>query len=130
MNAGNKWTHTYKDLYVYENGKKITYTVVEDNVVNYTPTIEKLDDGKTITITNVYTPKKTSVTIEKIWDDADNQDGERPERITVGLYYKAEDADAAGDHVTKSNKDNITVVLDENTGWSATISDLDENHEY
>ncbi|MFR6580668.1 MAG: Cna B-type domain-containing protein [Ruminococcus sp.] len=76
--AGN-WTYTFKDLPKYANGQEITYTVAEEEVTDYTTTY----DGSNIT--NSYTPGKTSATVTKIWNDAENQDGKRPESITVSL---------------------------------------------
>ena len=37
------------------------------------------------TLTNTHTPELTSITGTKTWKDADNQDGKRPESITVNL---------------------------------------------
>lgn len=51
------------------NGSAITYAVTEDSVDNYTVTINGYD------ITNNYTPGKTSLTVTKVWDDSDDQDG-------------------------------------------------------
>ncbi|MCW6653666.1 Cna B-type domain-containing protein [Aerococcaceae bacterium NML210727] len=58
----------------------ITYTVKEINVPeDYTAIVEGTN------ITNRYTPETTSFTVVKRWEDADNQDGIRPERVTVAL---------------------------------------------
>ena len=38
----------------------------------YTATV----DG--FTITNTHTPEKTAVSVQKVWNDADDQDGMRP----------------------------------------------------
>lgn len=104
--AGN-WTYTFKDLPKYENGEEITYTVSEDTVADYTTTY----DGSNIT--NSYTPGKTSATVTKIWNDAENQDGKRPESITVSLL-------ADGKETGK------TVTLSVENNWKQTISDLPE----
>ena len=104
--AGN-WTYTFKDLPKYENGEEITYTVSEDTVADYTTTY----DGSNIT--NSYTPGKTSATVIKIWNDAENQDGKRPESITVSLL-------ADGKETGK------TVTLSVENNWKQTIFDLPE----
>ena len=104
--AGN-WTYTFKDLPKYANGEEITYTVSEDTVADYTATY----DGSNIT--NSYTPGKTSATVTKIWNDAENQDGKRPESITVSLL-------ADGKETGK------TVTLSIENNWKQTISDLPE----
>ena len=104
---GETWSHTFSNLPVYKNGQKIIYTVTEDTVANYTATI----DGTTIT--NTYKPGKTSLTVTKKWDDAENQDGLRPKTIKVQLY-------ADGQKLGKE------VELSEDNKWSYTFSDLDE----
>jgi len=104
---GETWSHTFTNLPVYKNGQKIIYTVTEDTVANYTATI----DGTTIT--NTYKPGKTSLTVTKKWDDAENQDGLRPKTIKVQLY-------ADGQKLDKK------VELSEDNKWSYTFSDLDE----
>ena len=104
--AGN-WTYTFKDLPKYANGQEITYTVAEEEVTDYTTTY----DGSNIT--NSYTPGKTSATVTKIWNDAENQDGKRPESITVSLL-------ADGKETGK------TVTLSVENSWKQTISDLPE----
>ena len=43
------------------------------------------EEANKTTITNTYTPGKTSVSVEKIWDDNDNQDGKRPDSIQLQL---------------------------------------------
>ena len=104
---GETWSHTFTNLPVYKNGQKIIYTVTEDTVANYTATI----DGTTIT--NTYKPGKTSLTVTKKWDDAENQDGLRPKTIKVQLY-------ADGQELGK------VVELSEDNKWTYTFSDLDE----
>ena len=104
---GNEWTHTFTDLPVYKDGQKVVYTVTEDKVDNYTTKI----DGTTIT--NSYKPGKTSLTVTKNWEDANNQDGLRPKKIKVQLY--------AGDE-----KVGQAVELSADNKWTHTFSDLDE----
>lgn len=104
---GETWSYTFTNLPVYKKGQKIIYTVTEDTVANYTTTI----DGTTIT--NTYKPGKTSLTVTKKWDDAENQDGLRPKTIKVKLY-------ADGQKLGKE------VELSEDNKWSYTFSDLDE----
>lgn len=104
---GNEWTHTFTDLPVYKDGQKVVYTVTEDKVDNYTTKI----DGTTIT--NSYKPGKTSLTVTKNWEDANNQDGLRPKTIKVQLY--------AGDE-----KVGQAVELSADNKWTHTFSDLDE----
>lgn len=104
---GDEWTHTFTDLPVYKDGQKVVYTVTEDKVDNYTSKI----DGTTIT--NSYKPGKTSLTVTKNWEDANNQDGLRPKAIKVQLY--------AGDE-----KVGQAVELSADNKWTHTFSNLDE----
>ena len=105
---GNEWTHTFTDLPVYKDGQKVVYTVTEDKVDNYTTKI----DGTTIT--NSYKPGKTSLTVTKNWEDANNQDGLRPKSIQVQLYANDE---KVGD----------PVELSADNKWTHTFSNLPEN---
>ena len=43
------WTYTFKDLYAYHNGEKITYTMEEKPILGYNTTI----DGYIITNTHI-----------------------------------------------------------------------------
>ena len=101
------WKYSFTDLDKYKDGKPIKYTVTEDVVAEYTPEITGYN------IKNSYTPKKTTVTVTKNWDDANNQDGVRPDSIKVQLYG---DDKKVGDEVE----------LKKNTGWTYTWKDLPE----
>ena len=86
----------WSPLPVYEAGKQITYSVEETLPTGseYTksgddttlPAVK--DDSGKVEITNSYTPETTKVTATKTWDDAENQDGKRPESITLTLNGK------------------------------------------
>lgn len=85
LNADNEWSYTWKDLDEKSQGKAITYTVKELSKVNgYATSIDNSNIGNLI-ITNEYTPETTEVNGTKVWDDKDNQDGKRPESVTVNL---------------------------------------------
>ncbi|MCY7192073.1 Cna B-type domain-containing protein [Streptococcus gallolyticus] len=99
VTADTNWTYTFSNLAKYANGSAITYTVTEDSVDNYTTTINGYD------ITNSYTPGKTSLTVIKVWDDSDDQDGLRPNSIDVQLYANGK---KSGDVVTLTAADNWT----------------------
>ena len=96
--SGN-WTYSFDQLPKYADGKEIAYTVTEDAVDNYTTKV----DG--FTITNSYTPGKTSISVTKVWDDANNQDGLRPGSVKVQLYA---DGKASGTEVTLTADGNWT----------------------
>jgi len=112
LNEGNDWSYTFFDLYKLQNGEEIVYTVgeaYEDVPAGYTPVVTG-DEETGYTITNSHTPEVTEVTVTKKWEDADDQDGIRPEKITVEIY--------AGEKFVK------TVELSADKNWSATVENL------
>lgn len=83
-------SYTWRNLPKKYLGQEITYTVVELTDLSefgYTPTY----DQDTLTITNTYKRKTTERTVTKIWDDNNNQDGARPDKIKVTITGKAGD---------------------------------------
>ncbi|MGN0801659.1 MAG: Cna B-type domain-containing protein, partial [Candidatus Faecivicinus sp.] len=107
-NGTDEWSYSFADMPKYEAGKEIQYSVAEERVTGYSTKYEGND------IINSYTPGKTSVTVTKVWDDAKNQDGKRPESIVVNLL-----ADGV-------KKDSAEVVADENDVWKYTFENLPE----
>ena len=107
VTADNDWKYSFKDLPVYKDGQKLTYTVSEETVKDYTTEY----DGTNII--NSYTPGKTSASVVKVWNDANNQDGKRPESITVSLLADGRDT-------------GTTVTLNAENNWTQTVTDLDE----
>lgn len=104
---GDEWAYRFDNLPKYQDGQEIIYTVTEDSVTDYTTEISAFD------ITNTHAPGKTSVTVSKVWDDANNQDGKRP--ATISLQLTA-DGKALGE----------VVILSEDNNWTYTWSDLDQ----
>ncbi|EIQ7097467.1 Cna B-type domain-containing protein, partial [Enterococcus faecalis] len=74
------WAYEFKDLPKFKDGQEIVYTVTENTVKDYTTKIEGYN------ITNTYNPGKISGTVTKRWEDANNQDGLRPDSIKIQLY--------------------------------------------
>lgn len=112
VTAENNWSFTFDKLAKFENGKEITYTVVEDQVDGYEKPVVAMTDAKTATITNKHVPAVKEVEGKKVWKDADNQDGLRPESITVNLL--------ADGQVIKS----VDVKADKEGNWSFSFKDL------
>ena len=79
VTESTNWTYEFTNLPKYEAGKEISYTIKEDTVANYKTTISGYN------ITNTHTPETTKVSGTKTWNDADDQDGIRPEKITINL---------------------------------------------
>ena len=112
LNAENNWTGSFTDLDAYDAGQAILYTVNEVAVNGYQSAIN--GDAETgFAITNTHIPETIRVCGSKTWDDADNQDGKRPEAITIRLY-------ANGAEVMKK-----TVTDADNWTWS--FDDLPKN---
>ncbi|MFG6127901.1 collagen adhesin Cna, partial [Staphylococcus aureus] len=75
-----------------KNGKTIKYLVKEVNAQGEDTTPEgytKKENG--LVVTNTEKPiETTSISGEKVWDDKDNQDGKRPEKVSVNLLANGE----------------------------------------
>ncbi len=99
------WSYTFDDLPKYENGKEISYHISEEAVKDYSTSYNGND------IVNTYTPEQTQITVTKIWDDEDDQDGKRPESIEVQLY--------AG-----RSRQGEAVTLSESNQWTYTWKEL------
>jgi len=120
LNASNGWTVLFKDLPMVKNGKVINYTVSEDPIDKYEAEIINIttDDFSIIvanntynfTVNNTHVPEVTSINVTKVWDDADNQDGIRPENVTVILVV--------------NGADNVSVVLNESNNWKGNFTNL------
>lgn len=109
LNESNNWTKEWNNLPKYENGKEITYTVEETVPNGY----EAKYSDDTFIITNKYTPGTVSKSVNKEWIDNDNQDGIRPDEVTVQLYANG---------VAYGN----AVKLNKNNAWTYTWSGLPE----
>ena len=102
--AGN-WLYQFDNLDLVDDaGNLIAYTVSEEPVAGYEATVEGTN------ITNSRTPEVTEVAVKKIWDDADNKDGLRPEKITVRLL--ADGQEVAVKEITATDN------------WQASFTDL------
>ena len=111
IDARSDWKHVFSNLPKYDEDKQeITYRVVEVTVPEYDTEYEISDNG--VEIYNHHTPEKVSVEGSKTWDDADNQDGKRPESITVRLF-------ADGTEVTSK-------IVTANDNWSWSFTGLDK----
>ena len=63
--------------------------ILKEKVKGYTTHVDNNDMGNLI-VTNKYTPETTSINGEKVWDDKDNQDGKRPEKVSINLLANGE----------------------------------------
>jgi len=110
VSASDNWSYVFEDLAKYDAGSIIDYKISENNVADYSTTIDNYN------ITNTHTPDMLTITGKKVWDDAENQDGKRPESITVILNktVKGETTE-----VTRT-----TVIEDNEGNWTCTFTDL------
>jgi LPXTG-motif cell wall-anchored protein len=96
VTAKDNWQYSFGNLPKYENGKAIVYTIQEDKVPGYATTTNGFD------ITNTHTTETTSISGKKTWADNHNQDGQRPDQITVHLLGNGKEVGKA----TVTAKDN------------------------
>lgn len=97
LSEENEWTGLFEDLEAYDDdGNLIIYSLREaESPEGYEaaePEETRNEDGVLtgITITNSHEPEKISFTIEKYWEDADDQDKLRPDSIVVTVYENGE----------------------------------------
>lgn len=93
------------------DGKEITYTWEEEAVEGYTSS--QVTEGTVTTITNMHEPEKVSLKLVKEWNDNDNQDGIRPDSITV--YLTADSFAPPQGYMLGAEND-----------WTVTVNDLDK----
>lgn len=108
VNAQSDWKYEFTDLDEFKAGQKIAYSITEDAVEGYSTTYNKFN------LINTHDINKLSVSVRKVWNDGNNQDGIRPESVTVRLYQN----DIATDK---------TLTLSEENGWQGSFVDLFKN---
>ena len=106
VTAEDGWKYEFNNLDKFKAGQEIKYTVEEAAVAGYETTY----DGNNIV--NTHQVAKTSVSGQKTWSDHDNQDGVRPDEITVNLLADGKKVDSK----TVTAKD----------GWKYEFNDLDK----
>ncbi|HEL0567383.1 TPA: Cna B-type domain-containing protein [Streptococcus equi subsp. zooepidemicus] len=100
------WKWKFDNLDKYEKGKEINYTITEEKVEGYSSEVQGYN------VKNIYIPSKTSIQVTKSWVDNNNQDGKRPESITIKLFANG-----------KEIKD---LTLTKENNWEGSFADLDE----
>lgn len=121
LNAANQWQARVSGLPTTDaNGNQYTYTVVEDAVSGYKGTVEgsssKDANGNvsyTYTLKNSHAPSVVNLSVSKVWDDAGNQDGVRPEQVSVDVLR------SEGSSTTKTIV--ATLKLSAENNWTATL---------
>ena len=108
VTADDGWTWTFADMPKYKAGQEIVYTLEEDDITGSTPKVADMD------VTNTHEPAKTQVDVTLKWDDKDDQDGIRPDEVTVKLLADGEDTGK-------------TLTLPEDGSLTGSFADLDVN---
>ena len=112
VNANSNWTKKWSGLAEYKAGKKVVYTV-EAPGIRSEYTVEITGDAATgFTVTATHVPAKAEVKASVVWDDAENQDGIRPEAVEAEIY--------AGD---VSNSKKVRLTADNN--WTASFGEME-----
>ena len=130
-NAAQGWKYSFKGVpKTDDKGKAYSYSVKETPVNGYTSAV----DG--YTITNTHKTKTINICGKKVWDDANNQDGKRPQSVTInllanGVKVKSATATAATQwgyifkdlpEFAKGQKISYTVTENAVAGYTATVS--------
>ena len=97
----------FTDLDEYKDGQKIVYTVEEVSVDGYDSVITG-NSSAGFVITNSHTPAEIDLSGSKTWNDSDNQDGKRPDSITIRLYANGEQVEV------------MTVTAEDGWKWNFT----------
>ena len=121
LNAANQWQASVKGLPTTDaNGNQYMYTVVEDAVSGYKGTVEGSSNtdangnvSYAFTLKNSHAPSVVNLSVTKVWDDAGNQDGVRPEQVSVDVLR------SEGGSTTKTIV--ATLKLSAENNWTATL---------
>ena len=101
------------NLYIYSSNTTPTdlsnnnFDAKYQNLLGVTGYFEEVkQQEKIVELENTYSTEEVSVTVKKVWDDANNQDGKRPESINVTLSNGQE------------------FELNEENDWTVTVNNL------
>lgn len=149
VNAGDSAAYWF-DLPVMVDGKQAEYKAVEATTIDgYTAQCTdpaSAADGMVMTCINTHAPETTSLGVNKVWDDANNQDGSRPDSITVHLVKNGVKTNQSATLSVANNWSNanaftnlpvyengmkITYGVQEDvpSGYTVTTDDVDKNHD-
>jgi hypothetical protein len=111
LDTSNEWTGAFNDLRVYDaaDGHAIAYSVKEDKVAGYAEATISGSAAEGFTVTNA--SETVDIPVAKSWNDADDQDGVRPESATVHLLSNGSDTGK-------------TLTLSADNEWKASFEGL------
>ncbi len=110
ITADGLWKHIFEKI---SSGEE--FSVEQDTVDGYT-TAYSGNAKEGFVITNTRIPEVKDVTVEIVWDDNGNEDGKRPENVTVQIIS---DGKIVG-----------TATVSEENGWKHTFENMDADSEY
>lgn len=141
LDSSNHWTTTWSELLATDdNGKTYSYTVNEiqdtDFAKKYHFTLQKrpLTDGYEFTMINIHKPDTIDLEATKQWNDADNQDGVRPDQVCVVVYGTSDQPkdddpsqyEPVKETMLKENCEQLTAKKN----WTMSASGLPKNNIY
>ena len=83
--SDGKWSYQFADMPVYDDAKKIDYSIKTSSIDKYSTDINGYN------ITNVLVANYRSVDGLIYWDDNYDAEGKRPDNVTIHLYAKGEE---------------------------------------
>lgn len=105
----NGWRYTFPDLPVNYSGSKITYTLSETAPDGYTGAVA-VTDGGGFAVTNTHEIATKTIKATGTWDDEDNRDGVRPDRVKLTLQG--------------SDGSSRIISISEENEWTKTVQNL------
>jgi LPXTG-motif cell wall-anchored protein len=105
------WEYAFSNLPEYDGDVKNVWTVQEEAVPGYDVTYDGMN------ITNTHVPEVVSIPVTKVWDDNDDQDGIRPDKIIVHLNAGTEGREVGLMTITKD-------MIGEDGNWHYTFENL------
>ena len=97
-----KWKYKFENLPKFENGNEIKYSIEENDVEGYKKQITENN------IINTHIPEKITINGEKIWEDNNNQDGKRPDSVTIRVLANGVEVESKAVTAEENWKYNFT----------------------
>ena len=110
----DSYSYTFRNVPKYANFNDVNTLIDFAVTENEVPDFYEIDveSSTRLMIVNVHEVKTMNIHVTKVWDDEDNNDGYRPDAITVKLY---------ADGALYGEK---TITPDENDVWETTFENL------
>ncbi|WP_261806094.1 Cna B-type domain-containing protein [Lapidilactobacillus luobeiensis] len=119
LSAANNWQAQFKDLPKYDQGTEIHYFITEDDIPDYSSTINGFDLTNRL---DLQAPVTTTIFGSKVWHDDDNIYNNRPDKVTVILKKASTTAPDGWIEVARQE-------VSAKTNWEYFFTDLPKNDE-